>query len=76
MSLDDPYVPLVRATNEPPPIRPGGPPIFSGAQKTRGLELAGRYCDGWVLPMGNSGDGPDGLRTMTAEVAEPLRATL
>ena len=44
------------ATNEPPTVRPGGPPIFHGGQKPRGLALAGRYGDGWVLPMGNSGD--------------------
>ena len=142
VSLDDPVAPLHDASNEPPPTRPGGPPIFHGGQKPRGLELAGRYGDGWILPMSRAGDlaywherrdairrsmdaagrdpdafvmtgqvacgttpeervlareralvlarngaghlvlgmssdlGPDGLRTITSEVAEPLAAAL
>lgn len=56
VTLDDPYSPLRDATNEPPPLRPGGPPIFHGGQKRRGLALAGRYGHGWVIPMSHSGD--------------------
>ena len=56
VTLDDPFYPLRDAPNEPPPLRPDGPPIFSGAQMPRGLALAGRYCHGWVMPMGFSGD--------------------
>jgi alkanesulfonate monooxygenase SsuD/methylene tetrahydromethanopterin reductase-like flavin-dependent oxidoreductase (luciferase family) len=56
VTLETPHVTLRDATNEPPSVRPGGPPIFHGGQKPRGLALAGRYGDGWVIPMGNSGD--------------------
>ena len=56
VTLDDVIAPLRDATNEPPPTRVGGPPLFHGGQKPRGLELAGRYGDGWVLPMSNAGD--------------------
>jgi alkanesulfonate monooxygenase SsuD/methylene tetrahydromethanopterin reductase-like flavin-dependent oxidoreductase (luciferase family) len=56
VTLETAHARLNGATNEPPTIRPGGPPIFHGGQKPRGLALAGRYGDGWVLPMGHSGD--------------------
>jgi alkanesulfonate monooxygenase SsuD/methylene tetrahydromethanopterin reductase-like flavin-dependent oxidoreductase (luciferase family) len=56
VDLETPYVTLRDATNEPPTLRPAGPPIFHGGQKPRGLALAGRYGDGWVLPMGHSDD--------------------
>ena len=57
VTREDPFYPLVEATNEPPPIRPGGPPIWLGGQKTRGLRLAADLADGWLLPAG----GNDGL---------------
>ena len=34
VTLDDPFYPLDGATNEPGPVRPGGPPIWLGGQKT------------------------------------------
>jgi alkanesulfonate monooxygenase SsuD/methylene tetrahydromethanopterin reductase-like flavin-dependent oxidoreductase (luciferase family) len=52
----DPFYPLERATNEPMPLTPGGPPIFLGGQGPRGLGLAGRAADGWLLPGINAGD--------------------
>lgn len=56
VSRDDPYYPLDGATNLPPPVRPGGPALILGGQKRRGLELAARAADGWVLPGINEGD--------------------
>ncbi len=50
VTLKDPFYPLRGATNEPPPITVGGPPIWLGGQKRRGLELAARLGDGWALP--------------------------
>jgi len=47
---DDPFYPLDGATNEPPPVRAGGPPIWLGGQKRRGLALAARHANGWMLP--------------------------
>ena len=38
------------ATNEPPPLTPGGPPIWLGGQKRRGIALAAAVADGWLLP--------------------------
>ncbi len=52
----DPYYPLDRATNEPPPRTPGGPPIYLGGQRRRGIALAARLADGWLLPGIAAGD--------------------
>lgn len=46
----DPFYPLTDATNEPPPLTPGGPPLWLGGQKRRGIELAAAVADGWLLP--------------------------
>jgi alkanesulfonate monooxygenase SsuD/methylene tetrahydromethanopterin reductase-like flavin-dependent oxidoreductase (luciferase family) len=54
--VDDPYYPLHGATNEPPPLRPGGPPIWLGGQRRRGIALAVRYADGWPMPGNRPGD--------------------
>jgi alkanesulfonate monooxygenase SsuD/methylene tetrahydromethanopterin reductase-like flavin-dependent oxidoreductase (luciferase family) len=56
----DPWYPLEDATNEPPPLTPGGPPIYLGGQKRRGIALAAAVADGWLLPavvgLGNPSD--------------------
>jgi alkanesulfonate monooxygenase SsuD/methylene tetrahydromethanopterin reductase-like flavin-dependent oxidoreductase (luciferase family) len=46
----DPFYPLAGATNLPPPLTPGGPAMWLGGQKRRGLALAARYGNGWMLP--------------------------
>ena len=46
----DPYVPLTGATNEPGTLTPGGPPIWLGGQKRRGIDLAARHAQGWIIP--------------------------
>ena len=46
----DPFYPLADATNEPPPLTPGGPPLWLGGQKRRGIALAAAVADGWALP--------------------------
>jgi len=46
----DPFYPLTNATNEPPPVRPGGPPVWLGGQRRRGIALAAAVADGWVQP--------------------------
>ena len=50
VTLDDAFARLRGATNEPPPLTPGGPPIFLGGQGPRGLRLAGEAGDGWFIP--------------------------
>lgn len=56
VTLVDPYYPLRAATNEPPPARPGGPPIWIGGQRRRGIALAVRYAEGWPMPGNRPGD--------------------
>jgi alkanesulfonate monooxygenase SsuD/methylene tetrahydromethanopterin reductase-like flavin-dependent oxidoreductase (luciferase family) len=46
----DPFYPLAEATNEPPPLTPGGPLLWLGGQKRRGIALAAAVADGWALP--------------------------
>jgi alkanesulfonate monooxygenase SsuD/methylene tetrahydromethanopterin reductase-like flavin-dependent oxidoreductase (luciferase family) len=46
----DAFYPLAGATNEPPPRTPGGPKLWLGGQKRRGLALAAAVADGWPLP--------------------------
>ena len=50
VSRADPFYPLDGATNLPPPLTPGGPPMWLGGQKRRGLALVARHGDGWMLP--------------------------
>ena len=45
----DPFYPLARAVNAPPPFTPGGSPIYLGGQKPRGIALAARRAAGWLL---------------------------
>jgi alkanesulfonate monooxygenase SsuD/methylene tetrahydromethanopterin reductase-like flavin-dependent oxidoreductase (luciferase family) len=52
----DPHYPLAGAVNDPPPRTPGGPPIYLGGQKRRGIELAARAAHGWVMPGDRAGD--------------------
>lgn len=56
VTLDDPRFPLRAATNEPGPVRPGGPPIWLGGQGPRGIALAARYAEGWPMPGNRPGD--------------------
>ncbi|HEY6012968.1 MAG TPA: LLM class flavin-dependent oxidoreductase [Candidatus Limnocylindrales bacterium] len=46
----DPYYPLDGATNEPGTLTPGGPPIWLGGQRRRGIDLAARFAQGWITP--------------------------
>ena len=46
----DPFYPLDGATNHPTTVHAGGPPIWLGGQKRRGIALAAELADGWLLP--------------------------
>lgn len=46
----DPFYPLAGATNEPPPLTPGGPKLWLGVGGRRGIALAATQADGWVMP--------------------------
>jgi len=56
VTLHDAIYSLDRATNEPAPITPTGPPIWLGGQRRRGMELIARYASGWPLPGNRAGD--------------------
>ena len=74
----DPFYPLAGAVNTPPPLTPGGPPIFLGGQRPRGIALAARCADGWLLPGTHVGNIPYFadrrealLRALAAEGRDP-----
>ena len=52
------YVPPLSGPLAPPPVRPGGPPIWLGAQAEDVVRMAGRIADGW----NGWGLGIDGFR--------------
>jgi alkanesulfonate monooxygenase SsuD/methylene tetrahydromethanopterin reductase-like flavin-dependent oxidoreductase (luciferase family) len=52
----DPFYPLAGATNLPPPLTPGGPPLYLGGQGPRGIRLAARSAAGWLQPGNEAGD--------------------
>ncbi len=54
----DPFYPLAGATSLPPPLTPGGPPIWLGGQKRRGIALAAELAQGWLLPAVTSDGQP------------------
>ena len=56
VTVDDDLYPLRGATNDPAPIRPGGPAIWLGGQRRRGIALAVRYAEGWPMPGNRPGD--------------------
>ncbi len=70
VTLDDPLYPLHGATNEPPPVRPGGPLLWVGASRPRGLALLARYASGWPMP----GNRPGDVDFFAAARADILRA--
>jgi alkanesulfonate monooxygenase SsuD/methylene tetrahydromethanopterin reductase-like flavin-dependent oxidoreductase (luciferase family) len=56
VTRDDPFYPLREATLEPAPIRAGGPALWLGGQKSRGIALAARLAEGWIMPGNRAGD--------------------
>ncbi|HEX2754567.1 MAG TPA: LLM class flavin-dependent oxidoreductase [Candidatus Limnocylindrales bacterium] len=54
----DPFYPLAGAVNAPPPLTPGGPPLYLGGQGPRGIRLAARAAAGWLLPGTHAGNVP------------------
>jgi alkanesulfonate monooxygenase SsuD/methylene tetrahydromethanopterin reductase-like flavin-dependent oxidoreductase (luciferase family) len=50
VSRPDAFYPLEGATNLPGPLTRGGPPVWLGGQKRRGLALVAEHGDGWMLP--------------------------
>jgi alkanesulfonate monooxygenase SsuD/methylene tetrahydromethanopterin reductase-like flavin-dependent oxidoreductase (luciferase family) len=69
----DPFYPLAGATNMPPPLTPGGPPIYLGGQGPRGIRLAAQSATGWILPGTNAGD-LDYFQGKRQELVEAMQA--
>jgi alkanesulfonate monooxygenase SsuD/methylene tetrahydromethanopterin reductase-like flavin-dependent oxidoreductase (luciferase family) len=57
VSRPDPFYPLVEATNEPPPVSTGGPRLWLGVGRRRGIALTAAVADGWVMAAVSIGTG-------------------
>jgi alkanesulfonate monooxygenase SsuD/methylene tetrahydromethanopterin reductase-like flavin-dependent oxidoreductase (luciferase family) len=82
VTLDDPSWPLRGAVNDPPPVSVEGPPLWLGGQKPRGMALAARAANGWLMPGDRSGDvgylaekRGEMLRALAAEGRDPAGFT-
>lgn len=73
VSRDDHHYPLRGATLEPPPVHPGGPPLWLGVEKPRGIRLAARYASGWPMP-GTYAGNVAYFRTKRDEIRRALEA--
>ena len=58
VTRDDPFYPLRGAVAAPLPRTPGGPAIYLGGQKPRGIALAVRTAAGWLQPGTHAGNVP------------------
>jgi alkanesulfonate monooxygenase SsuD/methylene tetrahydromethanopterin reductase-like flavin-dependent oxidoreductase (luciferase family) len=56
VSLEDRFYPLRNAVNDPFPTAAGGPPIWLGGQRRRGIALAARAGSGWLMPGNRAGE--------------------
>ena len=73
VTRDDPFYPLKGATNIPAPLTPGGPPLFLGGQKPRGIRLAARRAQGWLLT-GTEAGAVDYYDEKRTEIVRALEA--
>ena len=58
---------------QPPPLAPGGPPIWCGARKEPALRRIGRKADGWVSYVVTPQRYAQGLETIEAAARESNR---
>jgi alkanesulfonate monooxygenase SsuD/methylene tetrahydromethanopterin reductase-like flavin-dependent oxidoreductase (luciferase family) len=72
----DPFYPLDGATNMPGPLTPGGPPLWLGGNKRRGIALAASVAAGWYMPavVPHEGARPSDLDYFSAKRDEVLAA--
>jgi len=62
-TFDGEFTALTDVTLDPPPVQPGGPPIWLGGRKRGAIRRAGRLADVWMPYMVD----PQGLATSLAE---------
>ena len=59
---------------QPPPLTPGGPPIWCGTRREAALRRIGRKADGWVSYVVTPQRYAEGLEVIEAAAAEANRA--
>ena len=61
---------VVDCVLDPPPVRPGGPPLLLGSIGPRMLRAALPYVDAWNVWWSDYGNTPEGFATVRARVEE------
>jgi probable F420-dependent oxidoreductase len=69
VSFQGEYSTLSDVALDPPPHRPGGPPIWLGGRKAGAIRRAGRYADVWMPYMVQPTQVRDGLSQVRAVAA-------
>jgi probable F420-dependent oxidoreductase len=68
------YATLSGVALDPPPLQPGGPPIWLGGRKNGALRRAGRYADVWMPYMVEPTQVRDGLAKVRSAAAQHERS--
>ncbi|GAA2656193.1 TIGR03619 family F420-dependent LLM class oxidoreductase [Paractinoplanes durhamensis] len=64
------YHQAVDCTLDPPPVRPGGPPLLLGSTGPRMLSIALPHVDAWNIWWFNYGNTPEGFAAVRKQVEE------
>lgn len=64
------FTQLADVALDPPPVRPGGPPIWLGGRKSGAIRRAGRYADVWMPYMVDPERFATSLRAVRESAAE------
>ena len=67
------FYPFPEVAIEPPPVQPGGPPIWCGGRADPALRRAGRLADGWMSYVVTPGRYRRSLETIAAAAADAGR---
>ena len=72
---DGVFYPIPEVTMLPPPVQPGGPPIWCGGRSSAALDRIGRMADGWISYVVTPEKYRQGLETI-AGAAEQAGRTI
>jgi len=72
-SSDGGFYPIPEVTMLPPPVQPGGPPIWCGGRSQAALSRIGRMADGWISYVVTPDKYRQGLETIASAAEEAGR---
>jgi probable F420-dependent oxidoreductase len=72
--IDGAYYRVEDCVLDPPPVRPGGPPLLLGSVGPRMMRIALPYVDAWNVWWSDYGNTPEGFADVRRRVDEAARA--